>query len=41
MESNGYMGKVNVSDDTKKFLESHFPNEYKFEMNKEVELNNF
>jgi len=41
MESNGCMGKVNVSEDTKKFLENHFPNEYKFEENKVVELSNF
>lgn len=41
MESNGFQAKVNVSEDTKKFLESHFPKEYVFEENKEVELANF
>lgn len=41
MESNGSLGKVTVSEDTKKFLENHFPQKYKFDSNKVVELSNF
>ncbi|EAR99769.2 adenylate/guanylate cyclase domain protein (macronuclear) [Tetrahymena thermophila SB210] len=41
MESNGQLGRINISEDTKKFLENHYPNEYRYEENKEVELTNF
>ncbi|KAL4487196.1 hypothetical protein ABPG72_017915 [Tetrahymena utriculariae] len=41
MESNGQLGRINISEDTKKFLENHYPNQYKYEENKEVELSNF
>lgn len=41
MESNGSLGKVTISEDTKKFLENHFPRDYSYEFNKEVTLGNF
>lgn len=41
MESNGFSGKVNISEDTKKMLEARFPGEYSFTENKVVELSNF